>query len=89
MLHSSVCHSTDVSVVMISDVTSTRMCIIKLIQTEEQKRVRAPLPFELHVGLTWPPQKLLFGVWAVLSGLQRASTHTCLFMIHFYYQIIN
>lgn len=32
------CYSPDVSVVMISDVTSTGMCIIKCIQTEEQSR---------------------------------------------------
>lgn len=39
--------------------------------------------------LTQLPQKLLFGVWAVPYGLQRANTHTCLFVIHFYYRIIN
>lgn len=89
MLHSSVCYNTDVSVVMIHDITSTGMCIIKLIQTEEQRRVGTPLPFELHVGLTQLPQKLLFGVWVVLSGLQRANTHSCLLVIHFYYHIIN
>lgn len=47
-LHSSVCYSTDVSVVMISDVTRTGICIIEFSQTEEQRRVGMPLPCELR-----------------------------------------
>lgn len=48
-----------------------------------------PLPFKLHIGPTQLPQKLLFGVWSILSVLQRANTHACPFVIHFYYWIIN
>lgn len=33
---------------MISDVTSTGMCIIEFIQTEEHRRVGMPPPFERH-----------------------------------------
>ena len=82
MLHSSVCYSTDVSVVMIHDVTSTGMCIIKLIPTEEQRRVGTPLPFELHVGLTQLPQKLLLGSGLFYLGCkEQIFTLACLWFI--------
>lgn len=54
-----------------------------------KRRVGSSLSSQLHDVLTQLPQKLLFGVWAVLSGHQRANTYSCLFVIHFYYIVIS
>ena len=58
-------------------------CVSSALSRQSQKKSGNSTSIWTSWGLTQPPQKLLFGLWAVQSGRQRANTHIYRFVIYF------